>query len=308
MKLNYNIMNKLAIIDGDGLCYHASKDTLEESIEVLNEKINNIFEKTEATHYIMFLSYMPYFRHSIFPEYKSNRSKTKSPLKWLKTLKSYLVENWNAQNIKGVEADDAVCYWMNKDICINEEGTHFETRESWESVNCILDETNEEHVKYKSVEKIMCAVDKDLVKSIAGKHFNYTYKLKEKGNPNSVIKGWWVETSVEDSYTNFWVSMICGDAGDGIKGLPGKGEGFIKKQYVDLSILNDSMVYYHYLVHYGEAQGIYEFQKNFRLLHMLNCDEDFLREVGEIPQMPEINKVILNSQIENNIDLTKLEF
>lgn len=300
---------KLSLIDIDSMFYHSiGRDTLEECMESFKDKLQNCLEKTECTHWIGFTSKGKTFRNQIFDGYKANRKQ--APPKYLYALKEWAIAEYNLNVSIGYEADDAVAYFMNQDICINEEGTHFETRESWESVNCILDETNEEHVKYESVEKIMCAVDKDLLLNIPGKHFNYTYKLEEKDNPNSVIKGWWVETSKDDSYINFWKSMVCGDTSDGIKGIEGKGIKYFEKVFKDrLQPINyDLITLDMYQENYGKSQGIYEFQKNYRLLHMLNCNEDFLREVDEIPQIPEINKVILNSQVENNIDLTKLEF
>ena len=42
----------------------------------------------------------------------------------------------------------------------------------------------------------------------------------------------------------------------------------------------------------GIQNGIYEFQKNYRLLHILEDDSDFIREVGYIPALPEIQEVI----------------
>ena len=180
-------MNKLALIDGDALCYQSSKETLEESIQNIDEKINNIFEKTEATHYVIFISNSPYFRHKIDPLYKSQRSKYTSPLKWLKTVKKYLVEGWNAQSMDLVEADDLVSYFYNKEFYeYSPEGIFYKT----DALNL---------VGGTRFENIICSPDKDLLQSIPGKHFNYTYKLESEDNPNSVIKGWWVETSVEDA-------------------------------------------------------------------------------------------------------------
>jgi hypothetical protein len=46
-----------------------------------------------------------------------------------------------------------------------------------------------------------------------------------------------------------------------------------------------------YLNKYGQSQGIYEFQKNYRLLHMLDCDEDFMREIGKLPEFPKIIEI-----------------
>ena len=56
-----------------------------------------------------------------------------------------------------------------------------------------------------------------------------------------------------------------------------------------------------YLLHYGISQGIYEFQKNYRLLHLLDCDEDFLREVGYVPTLPNFKEVTKqNIEIKND--------
>ena len=70
----------LSLIDSDGLIYHSSRNTLEESILTLNEKIQNIYEKTQCTHAAFFISKGKYFRHEISNgTYKSNRNKYTSP-------------------------------------------------------------------------------------------------------------------------------------------------------------------------------------------------------------------------------------
>lgn len=276
-------MNKVAIVDGDGLLYHASKNTLEESIQSLNERIQNIFDKTEATHYVIFISYTPYFRHKIDLEYKASRTKQKSNLKWLKTLKSYLVENWSAQSMNNVEADDLCSYWMNK-----EEWDVSTSPELW-----------------GMFDKVLCSPDKDLLQSIEGKHFNYSYKLEDKDNPESVIKGWWVETNKEEALLNFWYSMICGDNTDNIKGIEGKGIKFAEKLFLNIddaqSLINLTLE--NYIDKYGTSQGIFEFQKNYRLLHLLENNKDFLREIGSIPKYPniiEVPKKVIEEVIEEN--------
>ena len=150
---------KIALIDADGLTYQSSKETLEESISILNEKIQNIFDKTECTHYVMFISKGKYFRNSIDPTYKGNRGKTN--LKWVKTLKSYLEENWNAQWMENVEADDLCAYWMNNSIYYAK-FTNSHSDSHW--MFC-----DKEFVKaaneFEEVKKVLCAVDKDLLKS-----------------------------------------------------------------------------------------------------------------------------------------------
>ena len=80
-------MNKLILVDADSLCYQSSKETLQESIQIMDEKIQNMYDKTEATHAAFFISTGRYFRHDIDPFYKSGRGKYPTTLKWLKSLK-----------------------------------------------------------------------------------------------------------------------------------------------------------------------------------------------------------------------------
>ena len=105
------------------------------------------------------------------------------------------------------------------------------------------------------------------------------------------------------------------DNTDGVYGIP--KIGIVKAQkYLDqmVTVNSDTITYENwvldaYINHYGTSQGIYEFQKNYRLLHMLNCNEDFMREVGEIPMMPQVREVIRDSQIENKeFNLENLNF
>lgn len=280
-------MSKLAIIDGDALTYHSSKDSIYESIEIINEKIQNIFIQTEATHYVIFISNSPYFRHQISSEYKSNRNKYKSTLKWLKTLKKYLIEEWGAQSMNLVEADDIAAYWMNKDLCIADDGK-IEPREVFQDALDYCIQMKLPTFKFESIEKILCAVDKDLLQSIPGKHFNYTYKLEDKTKPEDVIKGWWVETKVNSAMDFKFQQLICGDFTDGIKGVEGKGLKYFESKFASWDLCE---VFEEYLYKYGQSKGIFEFQKNYRLLHLLNTDEDFEREIGQLPELPEIREV-----------------
>jgi len=301
-------MKKLLLIDADGLVYHSSKDSLEESLLSIDERIQNMFKKTEATHYIMFISNSPYFRHKIDSNYKSNRSKYESPLKWLKCLKSYLIEKWNAQWMNLVEADDLVAYWYNEDLIygyVNEK----DNKNIFYKLTCVeLGDCLEE------VTKIICSPDKDILQNMPGRHFNYSYKIKEESKSKSkelltdsdFNKGWWIETSVEGAYISFWKSMICGDVPDGIKGIEGKGEAYFKKiceKYSQYGNTFEELIPTEYINKYGISQGIYEFQKNYRLLRLLDCDEDFIREVGVLPKFPVITEVPKQIEINQVIDI-----
>lgn len=264
--------NVLALIDGDGLVYQSSKESLVESVSILDEKINNTINSTGATHYVIFLSSGPYFRHKIDPMYKSSRGKYGTVLKWIKTLKSYLFEGYNGSSMTGVEADDLVSYWYNHNIIVP------------------ADENNPITVFDK---KILCSTDKDLLRSIKGKHFNYTYTLREKENPDSLIKGWWVETSEAEANTFKLMQMIVGDTSDGVRGVEGRGEVYFKNMLIKKPNLGIIDILSEYIIKYGDAEGIHEFQKNYKLLHMLDSDNDFAREILALPPFPNVNKVII---------------
>ena len=284
---------KLVLVDGDALTYHSSKDSIHESIEIIDEKIQNIFTQTGATHYVLFISNSPYFRHQISSEYKSNRNKYKSTLKWLKTLKKYLIEEWGAQSMNLVEADDLVAYWMNKDLCIADDGK-IEPREVFQDALDYCVQMKLPTFKFESIEKVLCAVDKDLLQSIPGKHFNYTYKLEDKAKPEDVIKGWWVETTQENVTDFYGKQLLMGDSADGIPALNGVGEARATKILENWQDgMLETFILDYYIEYYkGDVpKAIFEFQKTYRLLHMLDCDEDFYREVQQIPELPTINSV-----------------
>lgn len=288
-------MNKLAIIDGDALIYHSSKETLQESILNIDEKINNIFIQTQATHYVIFISNTPYFRHKIDPLYKNSRTKYTSPLKWLKTLKKYLIEGWSAQGMNLVEADDLCAYWMNTIIVCTPDGQFLPDKITVEG-------------KMEYVQKILCSPDKDLLQSIycidGFGHFNYTYNLPDKTRLDTLIKGWWIETTESDADNFKRMQVIVGDASDGIGGLKGKGIKFWEKLSKEV-VPSWGEILQLYIVDYGVDQGIFEFQKNYRLLHLLDTDEDFIREVGVLPTFPEIRQVPTKPIEEVNLEELK---
>lgn len=275
-------MNKLAIIDSDSLCYQSERESCIESIQVLDEKIQNIFDKTGCTHYILFLSNGRYFRHALDPNYKIKREKYRDKVKWVKVLRQYLIAKWNAQWMEGVEADDLCAYWMNKDLFIS--GTN-ELYFKQEIDKCLY-----------PFEKILCSPDKDLLYSIYGIHFNYSYKLENKDDPNSVIKGYWVENS--KILTNCEVfkakQLLMGDAADGVGCLdkvgPVGADKILSQAQGNMNALIP-IVFNEYISRMGISKGTYEFQKNYRLLHLLETDEDFIREVGVLPSFPVITEI-----------------
>ena len=299
---------KLVLVDGDALTYHSSKDTLQESINILDEKVQNILDKTEADYYAIFISNSPYFRHSVDKNYKSSREKSKSTLKWLKTLKKYLVEGYSANSMNLVEADDLIAYWKNKNLHIADDGK-IEPKEIFDDALDYCKQMKLDLFHYEPLEVIIASPDKDLLQSIVGKHFNYTYKLEDKDNPDSVIKGWWVETSILDSVHFKIRQLISGDISDNVITPFPENCGISNEHMMIGEVLQGYIAGLYYRTPsgmdkfkegFGPSKGVYEFQKNYRLLHLLDCDEDFIREVGEVPKFPTITQV--PSKVEDKVD------
>ena len=238
-------MNTLAIIDGDSLCYICSKDTIEVSIATLDSMIEEILEKTGSTHYYLFLSRGPYYRHNINKEYKGKRSK--SPLLFVKTLNTYLREQYFGESYPKLEADDLVSYVQNK---FNTAGIKD------------IDQT------------IVCAIDKDVVGQVPCRYYNYrTYKFG-------------LTVKKEAEYF-LHLQSIMGDSTDNIKGIPGTGLAKATKLLDAAEPIHYANVAYDaYRAHYKEAgTALFEYQKNFRQVYMLKTDEDFIAEVGYIPEL-----------------------
>lgn len=274
---------KLAIIDTDGMFFHSARDTMEESIESFKEKFNNLLEKTQCTHYIGFYSNGRYFRHWIDPEYKGQRVGKTYP-KFLKALKQWAISEYGFQQMDSVEADDLCAYWINK--------RSFEISSAPELWG--LD----------TFDLVLCSPDKDLLESIPGKHFNYSYKLTEEAKnlkkmnaeysipDKDIIKGWWVETDIAAVNKFRALQMLTGDASDNIKGLEGIGPKKAEMILAAYKVGTDLMTFIFdayrrfYKDDYGKA--IFEFQKNYRLLHLLETEQDFIREIGEKPIDPVI--------------------
>lgn len=123
------------------------------------------------------------FRYTIYPEYKANRKKLVAPA-GLSDVKEKLCELYRGYMHIDIEADDAVAYLY-----------------------------REYPDKY-----ILCAVDKDVLRSIAGRHFNYYESAKH----NIDMK--WVETNDIDAKNFPYLQAMMGDRSDNIIGLEGIGE------------------------------------------------------------------------------------
>lgn len=128
----------------------------------------------------------------------------------------------------------------------------------------------------------MCCIDKDLLQQ-AGCHFNW--RKKE-----------WITTTEEKAIELFWKDMIVGQSGDGIKGVPGKGEKYFENSILtDIENPMDRLVLSEYQEYYGDFKGIEYFCKNFLCLKILDSYEGF-----EVPKPVEF--VLYDKFLENGIN------
>jgi 5'-3' exonuclease len=141
---------------------------------------------------------------------------------------------------------------------------------------------------------VICSPDKDIL-YLEGTHYNYK-------------KDEWVTTSKEEAQKYFWMDMVTGQTGDGVKGIPGKGVKYAEKLYeyakkddyafseLEIIPIFRNIIFSEYIDHFGEYKGIEEFYKNYKLLKILETDEKFettYKELIENPLEVNINKLTI---------------
>ena len=108
----------LAIVDGDVLLYMSiwGAETKEEARENFDSLFTAILEDLFTTDYVMALGGPDNFRVDVYPEYKANRSKSKSTRPdWFLDLKSDVVNEYEGCILTdNCEADDMVRIWANE--------------------------------------------------------------------------------------------------------------------------------------------------------------------------------------------------
>ena len=162
----------------DGVYYNVDELA---AIAKAKEKIDRILDKTGCKEVeLHFTGGHKNFRYDIYPDYKANRKDIRSPDK-LREVKEALCKIYKGTIHTKWEADDAVVYY------------------------------------YNDAKHILCAVDKDVLNSIPGRHFNYY----ESGLYNIEMK--WVEIDKYTSITWKYLQTLTGDKTDNIIGLKGIG-------------------------------------------------------------------------------------
>jgi DNA polymerase-1 len=106
-----------ALVDGDLVLYRCAASAENDSFEIakarVNELLDQILLKIDATEYRFFLSGKGNFRKAIYPEYKANRTQEK-PIH-LQPLREWACEELNAEVTDNqLEADDYMGIYQDK--------------------------------------------------------------------------------------------------------------------------------------------------------------------------------------------------
>lgn len=248
-------MNKVLLIDGDSLIYYEAfkEQPLEKAIEGINKRLLHMCKENNTNRYVGFLTKGGCFRYGVAKSlgYKSGRPIEKPEL--LYQLTNYLLESLHFQVEDGLEADDLVAYWNN-----------------------VLKE-----------ETIICSPDKDVLKQIAGTHYNYRWTAKSRGS--------FVTTTPVEAEKFLWQQVLMGDSTDSIPGLPGVGEKKALKIIESVNLTDNNyyeVVLDHYILAFGTAEGVSRFAETFKLVYMLRTPEDVKREIGRELIEPKVKVVM----------------
>lgn len=164
----------IALIDGDVLLYISiwGSETKQEARQKFDELFTSIIEDLFVKDYAMALGGPSNFRVTLYPEYKANRSKSKSTRpEWFLDLKSDIANEYSSCILTdNCEADDMIRVWSNQ--CIKAEKDF-----------------------------VIVSVDKDL-DCIAGKHYNPRKSILYTVEKDYAEKHYWTQILTGDSTDN----------------------------------------------------------------------------------------------------------
>lgn len=201
-------MSKVALIDADSMIYligwnfkpKDGDDPILDShdakvprvIEAVDQEVISILQTVGATHYIGALGHPTEkcFRQDVakFKEYKGNRKPDADIFReWKPVIKARLFDHWGFIAVAGLEADDIVC------LAALELNARKPLSHTWMTTGWII-----------------CSVDKDL-RQVPGEFYDY-----KKLDFATILP--------EQARWLFWYQMIVGDSGDGVLGIPKKGD------------------------------------------------------------------------------------
>ena len=257
-----------ALIDGD-IFQHEFGSATDDEFKPLSwplvqarvqGRINGILEATQADDYQIYLttddkSNFRYQIASIRP-YKARRA-TEKP-HWYTHIRNFLVDHRGAEEVSGMEADDAMSIAQYEDLekC---DGLSRIQSNNWSTLPEDAPDLK------KSARTVICTRDKDL-NMVPGWHYTWgAGKQKEQSM-------WW--QSELGGKRAFYSQLLTGDVTDNIPGLFGVGKS--SKLLKDInSIDNEHDLYLHVYKEYERRFGSYAEQfltENARLLWMLRYE------------------------------------
>ena len=174
------LMNHPGYYALDGAIWHTD---IPQAIDKAIEDIQTLVMETDCRSAEVYFTTGTNFRFQVAASYKANRKEMRYP-QGLKEIKLAMLEKFPGEICEGFEADDRVV-----------------------------------QLKQLHPEKyVLCAVDKDVLGAVAGKHYNYyksaIYKIKRK----------WVEVTDYEAFVWPFKQVLMGDTTDNIKGCPGIGK------------------------------------------------------------------------------------
>lgn len=189
----------IALIDADTIAYGACcvceyeyfdieanenkfSINIDDALDHALGRIQQILDQTGCKSAELYFTSGFNFRYTVDPTYKANRVSMRRP-EGLYEVKAGLLQFHSGSICTDYEADDIVAY-----IKLN-----------------------------RPEQYILCAVDKDILKSVPGRHFNYYSSDQHNIQPK------FIETDEKDALLFNYLQAITGDSSDGIKGVPGVG-------------------------------------------------------------------------------------
>lgn len=130
-----------------------NQEPLDTAISRIDATIRHIFNACGSQTYEMYLAGQDNFRKELYPAYKANRAGKEPPM-WLEECREYLVCDWKAKIINGMEVDDMCGIRMSS--------------------------LHSEHV-----DVICVSLDKDLLQ-IPGRHYNF---VNQEFSTTDVVQG-----------------------------------------------------------------------------------------------------------------------
>jgi hypothetical protein len=160
-----NMKETIALIDADSLIYYEmSKPTLEEALQGIDSRINQMLEMTQATQYAGFLTAGKCFRYAAAKTkpYKGNRKYGDKPIIF-PAIKEYLKQHWGFTSVPELEADDLVSIY------------------------------------HDPLRTVICSPDKDVLYQNKGIHYNYGKAESIVVDENEALRFLWKQMLMGDS-------------------------------------------------------------------------------------------------------------